>query len=299
MKTQDHSRPGATNWRDLYPFESHYFSVGGHRLHYLDEGHGPTLLMVHGNPTWSFYFRDLVLALRDRYRVVVPDHVGMGLSDKPGLESYSFRLAQRCDDLRALVEHLDLHDISLIAHDWGGAIGLGTAVDVPLRFGRFVLMNTAAFRSDRIPRKINVCRIPLLGRFAVQGLNLFVRAATRLTMVHHERMTPAVRAGYFAPYDSWAHRLAVIQFVLDIPMTPSHPTYATIQKIEQGLAQFASLPVCFVWGMQDWCFDEHFLQRFRDFFPDAETHRFEDAGHYVVEDAHERIVPIIERFLTK
>ncbi len=299
MATRDDPRSAAPAWRELYPFESHYLSVGGHRLHYLDEGQGPTLLLVHGNPTWSFYFREMVLALRDRYRLVVPDHVGMGLSDKPALGQYSFRLAQRCDDLRALVEHLDLKDITLVAHDWGGAIGLGTAVDVPERFGRFVLMNTAAFRSDRIPWKINLCRIPLLGRFAVQGLNLFVRAATRLTMVHRERMTPAVRAGYLAPYDSWRNRLAVIQFVLDIPMTPSHPTHATLEKIERGLSRFAELPVCLIWGMRDWCFDEHFLERFLDFFPGAETHRLEEVGHYVVEDAHERIVPILEEFLTK
>lgn len=291
--------PRSEAWRKLYPFESHYLSVGGHRYHYLDEGRGPVVLMVHGNPTWSFYFRDLVLALRDRYRVIVPDHIGHGLSDKPRLGEYSFRLARRSEDLRALVEHLDLRDIALVAHDWGGAIGLGTAVDVPERFDRFVLMNTAAFRSEHIPWKINLARVPLLGRFAVQGLNLFVRAATRLTMGHPERMTPEVRAGYLAPYDSWGNRLSVIQFVLDIPMTPRHPTYATLEKIERGLARLASKPICFIWGMRDWCFDERFLSRFLEFFPDAETHRLEDAGHYVVEDAHERIVPILEAFLQK
>lgn len=298
MATQDDSRPATPAWRKLYPFESHYLNVGGHRYHYLDEGRGPVVLMVHGNPTWSFYFRDLVLALRGRYRVVVPDHVGLGLSDKPALGEYSFRLARRCDDLRALIEYLDLKDITLVAHDWGGAIAMGTAVDVPERFGRFVLMNTAAFRSDHVPWKINLARVPLVGRVAVQGLNLFVRAATRLTMVHHERMTPAVRAGYLAPYDSWRHRLAVIQFVLDIPTTPKHPSYATLEKIERELGRFASSPVCFIWGMRDWCFDGRFLARFLDFFPDAEVHRFEDAGHYVVEDAHERIVPILEKFLS-
>ncbi|MBN2216885.1 MAG: alpha/beta fold hydrolase [Pirellulales bacterium] len=299
MPTNENSPPTVPAWRKLYPFASHYLTVQGHRYHYLDEGRGPVVLMVHGNPTWSFYFRDLVLALRDRYRVIVPDHIGHGLSDKPGLGEYSFRLAQRCNDLRALIEHLDLRDVTLVGHDWGGAIGMGTAVDVPERFGRFVLMNTAAFRSDHVPWKINLARVPLLGRMAVQGLNLFVRAATRLTMVHRERMTPVVRAGYLAPYDSWRHRLAVIQFVLDIPVTPSHPTYATLEKIERGLPQFASSPVCFIWGMQDWCFDERFLGRFLEFLPNAEVHRLEDAGHYVVEDAHERIVPILEEFLAR
>ncbi|HBO44177.1 MAG TPA: alpha/beta hydrolase [Planctomycetaceae bacterium] len=297
MNTKQHPDPAVPGWRELYPFESHYVDVGGHRMHYLDEGEGPVVLMVHGNPTWSFYFRDLVIALRDRFRVIVPDHIGMGLSDKPGLDEYSFRLARRSDDLRGLIEQLDLRDIRLVAHDWGGAIAMGTAVDAPDRFSRFCLMNTAAFRSDRIPRKINVCRIPIFGRVAVQGLNLFIHAANRLTVVRRERMTRQVREGYLAPYDTWAHRLALIQFVLDIPMKPSHPTYATLEKIERGLPQFAAAPMCLIWGMRDWCFDEHFLGRFLDYFPNADTHRFEDAGHYVVEDAHERIVPILERFL--
>ncbi|HLA86062.1 MAG TPA: alpha/beta fold hydrolase [Thermoguttaceae bacterium] len=297
MASSDESRSSA--WRELYPFESHYLTINGLRYHYLDEGRGPVVLMVHGNPTWSFYFRDLVLALRNRYRVIVPDHIGLGLSDKPALGEYSFRLARRCDDLRALVERLDLKDVSLVAHDWGGAIGMGAAVDAPERFKRFVLMNTAAFRSDHIPWKINLARIPVFNRVAVQGLNLFVRAATRLTVMHRERMTPAVRSGYLAPYDSWAHRLAVLQFVLDIPRTPRHPTYATLEKIERGLAQFAASPMCLIWGMRDWCFDARFLERFLDFFPEAEVHRLEDAGHYVVEDAHERIVPILERFLER
>ena len=297
MDTEKDSRsPG---WRKLYPFGSHYLSVGPHRLHYLDEGQGPVVLMVHGNPTWSFYFRDLVLALRENYRVIVPDLLGHGLSDKPKLGEYSFRLAQRSDDIRHLIEELDLKNISLVAHDWGGAIGMGTAVDVPERFDRFVLMNTAAFRSEHIPWKINLCRIPLFGRVAVQGLNLFVHASNRLTTVRRERMTPDVKAGYLAPYDTWANRLSVLQFVLDIPMTPNHPTYATLEKIERGLSQFADSPVCFIWGMQDWCFDERFLSRFLEIFPNAQTHRFEDAGHYVVEDAHERIVPILESFLAE
>jgi len=297
MATQDDSRSAQAAWRKLYPFASHWLTVGGHRYHYLDEGRGPVVLMVHGNPTWSFFFRDLVLALRDRYRVIVPDHIGMGFSDKPGLGEYSFRLSQRCADLRALIEHLDLADISLVGHDWGGAIGLGAAVDVPGRFGRFVLSNTAAFRSDYIPWRINLCRIPVLGRLAVQGLNVFARAATRVAVEHHQRMTPEVRAGYVAPYDSWRNRLAIMQFVRDIPMTPAHPTYATLQKIERGLSQFASSPVCLIWGMRDWCFDERFLGRFLDFFPHAAVHRLEDAGHYVIEDAHERMVPILETFL--
>ncbi|MHC4398826.1 MAG: alpha/beta fold hydrolase [Planctomycetota bacterium] len=285
------------DWRRLYPFQSHYVTLAGHRYHYLDEGEGPVVLMVHGNPTWSFYWRELIKPLRERYRVVVPDHIGCGLSDKPNGRSYSYRLKDRIDDLRGLIERLDLEGITLIAHDWGGGIGMGTAVAIPERFSRFVLMNTAAFRSRRCPWRIRVCRTPLLGAVALQGLNLFARAALRQAVWRRERMTPAVRAGLLAPYDSWGHRRAILRFVRDIPLRGRHPSRQTLAEIEAGLSQFRRHPVSLIWGMRDWCFTPHFLDRFLEVFPDAEVHRLDDAGHYLVEDAHERIVPIVEAFL--
>jgi haloalkane dehalogenase len=285
------------DWRPLYPFASHDILVGGQRYHYLDEGTGPVLLLVHGNPTWSFYWREVVRGLRGKYRLIVPDHIGCGLSAKPSGREYSYRLAQRVSDLNSLVEQLDLRQITLVAHDWGGAIGMGAAVAAPERFARFVLLNTAAFRSQRCPLRIRVCRIPLLGRLGVQGLNLFARAALRMAVCHRERMTPAVRAGLLAPYDSWSNRTAVCRFVHDIPLYPKHPSYGTLAAIEAGLSQFGRHPICLLWGMRDWCFTPHYLERFIEFFPQAEVHRLADAGHYVVEDAHERIVPLVDAFI--
>jgi haloalkane dehalogenase len=265
----------------------------------LDEGAGPVLLLVHGNPTWSFYWREIVLALRDRCRLVVPDHIGCGLSDKPPASRYPYCLRQRIEDLGELIRQLNLRDVTLVAHDWGGAIGVGAAVAAPERFARFVLMNTAAFRSTRCPWRIRACRTPGLGELGVKGLNLFARAALRMATCHPERMTRAVRAGLLAPYDCWAHRTAVHQFVHDIPLSPRHPSYPTLLGIEQGLARFVGRPVCLIWGMRDWCFTPAFLERFLEFFPKAEVHRFDDAGHYVVEDAHERIVPILAEFVAR
>jgi cis-3-alkyl-4-acyloxetan-2-one decarboxylase len=285
------------DWHALYPFESHEIRHNGLRYHYLDEGAGPVLLMVHGNPTWSFMWRDLILALRKKFRLIVPDHIGCGLSDKPAPELYSYRLAQRVEDLDRLIEHLDLQHITLVAHDWGGAIGMGAAVAAPERFDRFVLMNTAAFLAPRCPFRIRLCHLPVIGPLGVQGLNLFVKGALDQAVAKHERMTPAVRAGMSAPYDSWANRIAVYRFVCDIPLRPSHPTYQTLLDIENGLAQFSGHPVSLIWGMKDWCFTPAFLDRFLEFFPRAEVHRLADAAHYVVEDAHEQIVPILEKFV--
>jgi len=285
------------DWRTLYPFESHHLSLDSLRYHYLDEGAGQPLLMVHGNPTWSFYWRNLVVALRDRYRVIVPDHIGCGLSDKP--QDYPYRLSQHIENLIRLIEHLDLTDLTLLVHDWGGAIGLGAALQVPDRVARIVLFNTGAFPPPYFPFRIRVCRTPILGHWAVRKLNLFARAALRMAVSKRERMTPAVRAGLLAPYDNWGNRVAIHQFVADIPASKRHPTWQTLANIESGLPTLADRPIMAIWGMQDWCFTSTCLDRFLAVFPDAEVHRLVDAGHYVIEDAHERIVPLVERFVTK
>lgn len=292
QKTTD---TGNENWRSLYPFKSHWLQVDGHRYHYLDEGQGEPLLLVHGNPTWSFYWRELVAALRGKYRLIVPDHIGCGLSDKP--QNYEYRLRRHIDNLRRLIEQLKLERVTLLAHDWGGAIGLGAAVAQPESFSRFVLFNTAAYRARRVPWRIRVCRTPLLGEVAVRGLNYFARAALTMAVARHERMTPAVRAGLLAPYDSWANRIAIHRFVMDIPLSPRHPSYATLVEIEAGLARLRDRPLALIWGMRDWCFTPYFLERFLEYFPGAEVHRLFDASHYVIEDAHEQIVPLVESFL--
>jgi haloalkane dehalogenase len=285
------------DWRSLYPFQSRYLAVGGYRYHYVDEGQGDVLLLVHGNPTWSFYWRNLIVALRERYRVIAVDHLGCGLSDKP--RHYPYQLGQHVENLGRLVESLDLGDVTLLAHDWGGAIGLGSAVARPDRFARFVMFNTAAFRSRHMPWRIAICRTPLLGRLAVQGLNAFARAALTMAVSHRERMTPALQAGLLAPYDNWDHRQAIYRFVEDIPMHDGAPSYETLRQIEEKLTTLAAREWMFIWGLRDWCFTPQFLERFLDFVPSAEVHRLADAGHYVIEDAYERIIPLVEQFLAR
>jgi haloalkane dehalogenase len=297
---REENNPMSTNdWRELYPFKSHEIRLDGIKYHYLDEGSGPTLLFSHGNPTWSFFWRDIVTALRGEYRLIVPDHVGCGLSDKPSPEKYPYRLARRAEDLCKLVERLDLRDITLVAHDWGGAIGMGAAVRMPDRFSRFVLMNTGAFRAPKCPWKIHLVHLPVLGQVAVQGLNMFVKAALTETVAKPERMTPQIKAGFAAPYDSWANRVAVYRFVMDIPLKESHPSYRALVEIETGLAQFRNRPVCFIWGMQDWCFTPWFLEKFREFLPQGEVHKLEDAGHYLVQDSPDEVIAIMRDFLKK
>jgi pimeloyl-ACP methyl ester carboxylesterase len=286
--------------KELYPFQSHFQNLGGHRLHYLDEGAGAPVVMVHGNPTWSFYYRNLVLGLRDNYRTIVPDHIGCGLSDKPDDTRYSYTLAQRIADLETLLEHLKINsNITLVVHDWGGMIGMGYAVRHSERIAQLVILNTAAFHlpaGKRFPWQLWMCRNGLLGPILVRGLNLFCRGAVR-TCCTRRQMPEDVRAGYLAPYDSWANRIAVLRFVQDIPLRPGDPSYTVVSDVQDGLEKLSDVPKLICWGMRDFVFDHHFLDEWQRRFPQAEVHRFADAGHYVLEDAGEEIVPLIRKFL--
>ncbi len=159
--------------KDLYPFVGHFHDRGGLRQHYLDEGQGDPVVMLHGNPSWSFYYRNLVLALRDRYRVIVPDHIGCGLSDKPDDSRYSYTLQQRVDDLDALLASLGIGEkITLVLHDWGGMIGMAYASRHPERIARLVILNTAAFHlpaSKKFPLALKICRDTPLGALLIRG----------------------------------------------------------------------------------------------------------------------------------
>ncbi|GIW90283.1 MAG: haloalkane dehalogenase [Pirellulaceae bacterium] len=290
-------RTDAPDWRRLYPFESHYLNLEDVRLHYLDEGQGTPVLLVHGNPTWSFYWRRLVLAFRDRYRVVVPDHVGCGLSDKP--RRYPYHLVDRIHDLLYLIEFLDLDNLTVVGHDWGGAIATGAALRMPRRVRRLVLMNTGAFPPPYVPWPLLFFRIPLLGTLAVRGANLFLKGALRWATCRPERWDAVMRAGYLAPYGSWSNRVAIDRFVKDIPLSPRHPTWYTLKRIEAGLPFLENQPACIVWGMQDWCFTRVCLERLRRLLPQAEVHCLPQAGHWLVEDAPEEVIDRVSDFLAR
>ncbi len=268
-------------------------------MHFVDEGprDAPPLLMVHGNPTWSFYYRNLISGLSDRYRTIAVDHIGCGLSDKPAASGFGYRLSDHIDNVCSLVEHLDLHGATLIAHDWGGAIGVGAVQKLRERFKRIVLFNTAAFPPPYIPFRIRVCRWPLVGKLGLQGMNLFARAAITMATERPDGLPADVAAGLLAPYDSWANRIATWKFVKDIPLAASHESWPVLQQIEARLVDLAEMPIQLIWGMKDWCFRPECLDRFVDAWPDAKVTRFENGGHYIVEDEPERVVEMVRGFL--
>jgi len=285
------------SFKDLYPFTSLYFDLNPYKLHYLDEGEGEVLLFLHGNPTWSFYYRSLIQNFQGRYRCVAPDHIGCGFSDKP--QDYSYTLTTHIDNLEKLVGFLGLKNITLMVHDWGGAIGMGLAVRKPELIKRLVLFNTASFLSMDIPLRIGLCRMPLLGTILIRYLNLFVRGVLRFGLKRRKRLTQNVRAGYLAPYDTFENRIANLKFVQDIPIEQTVPSYSVIQYIETNLKQFDGYPILIIWGSEDFCFNVKFLNKWREIFPRAEVREVCNAGHLVVEDASDEIIPWIEGFLRK
>jgi haloalkane dehalogenase len=285
-----------------YPFSGKYLDLDGLAYHYLDEGSGEALVMLHGNPSWSFYYRNLVQVLSGRYRCIVPDHIGCGLSDKPGDERYDYSLARRVDDLERLLDRLAIRDrITLVLHDWGGMIGMAFANRHPERIRRLVLLNTAAFHlpaTKRLPLALRICRDTQLGTLLVRGLNAFSLAASFVGCKANPMPAP-LRAHYRLPYDSWRNRIATLRFVQDIPLGPGDRGYELVTEVSNGLERFASLPTVIIWGERDFVFDGHFLAEWRRRFPAAELHLFPDGGHYILEDKQEAVVPIIAEFLER
>ncbi len=293
---------GTSSFRSEYPFTSRIYNVSGQEYHYLDEGKGEPVVMVHGNPTWSFFYRKLVCGLRDKYRCLVPDHVGCGLSAKP--QQYDYTLDQHVTNLESWLENLlpsPSHEggrINLIVHDWGGPIGLSYAIRHPDRIRRVVILNTSAFTSGDMPFRIKLCRWPVLGSVLVRGFNLFAKLATSLTTV--KPLPQNVRDGFVLPYNSWANRVAVHNFVLDIPLSSGTPTYDLFRKLEDRVGDLlGQVPLLVQWGMQDWCFTPYFLNLWREKFPLAEIDEYPEAGHYLLEDEGDAILARICSFLER
>lgn len=287
-------------FKHLYPFESHFARINGFRYHYVDEGCGEPVVMIHGNPTWSFYFRNMILGLSSRYRTIAMDHIGCGLSDKPPLRAYDYTLKRRIEDVSRFLQELDLKDkMTLVVHDWGGMIGAAYALEHLERIHRLIVMNTAAFfppAGKRLPLRLQVIRRSrLFSSFAVLGLNLFARGA--LLMASHRKLPPDVKSGLIAPYNCRRHRIATWMFVRDIPLSPVDASYATVKRVDENLYRLSSIPMLICWGLQDFVFDADYLAEWQKRFPNATVQAYRNAGHYVLEDVPEKIIDSSLKFM--
>jgi pimeloyl-ACP methyl ester carboxylesterase len=273
----------------------------GQRMHYLDEGprDAPPVLMLHGNPTWSFYYRNLVIALRGQFRCIVPDHLGCGMSDKPNDSEYDYRLKSRVADIATLVSHLDLKSpLALVVHDWGGMIGFSWAVDNPDQVDKMVVLNTAAFplpEDKKMPAALRLVRDTAVGAYLVTRFNAFSGIAARVAF--KKPVSKEIRQAYKLPYDSPENRIATLRFVQDIPLSEKDPGFDILNNTAERLHLLQEKPCLIAWGERDFVFDAPFLNKWLEYFPDAETHRFADCGHYVLEDGGPALIDTISNFI--
>jgi haloalkane dehalogenase len=272
--------------RALFPFQSRYTTLSnGARIHYVDEGKGPLLLLLHGNPTWSFLYRHLIADLRHRFRVVVPDYPGFGLSSVP--RGYGFTAAEQAATLVKFVEQLDLRDMTLMLQDWGGPIGFSIAQKHPDRVAGFIIGNTWAWPLERTGHKLfSTLMGGLGGRFAAWSFNGVVRFF--MSKGVKRRLTGAETAMYLAPFADRCSR------------TPTHvfpaqlwDAHSFLKEVYLGLESLSDRPALIVWGMQDFAFQTSERVRFERVFSHHQTLLLENAGHFIQEDAPGEIATAI------
>ncbi|HKJ36527.1 MAG TPA: alpha/beta fold hydrolase [Solirubrobacterales bacterium] len=267
-------------------------------MHYVDEGprDGRPVVMVHGNPTWAYLYRNFIPPLVEAgHRAIAIDHLGFGRSDKPD-EPSRYTIARHVERADELLESLDLSDATLVTQDWGGPIGFGWATRHPERIRSLMILNTFAHRPPekvKLPPPLIAFRIPGVGEVMVKGLNLFKHVFLfRAGVTKRDRLTDRVKEAYLAPHPSWSSRTPVLVFPRQIPSGPEGEVSDLLAGIESGLAAFADRPVAICWAMKDIAFTPEMLDRlWLENYPDADVTRIEDAGHYLQEDAHEVIVP--------
>jgi len=283
-----------TSWpnQTLYPFESRYIDVDDGRMHYVDEGSGETLLMLHGTPTWSFLYRQLIAGLRDRYRVIAPDHLGSGLSEKP--TGYSYRPADQARNLQTFIEKLGLKDITLFVHDFGGPIGLSYALDHIDNVQRLVLFNTWmwALRGDRQTAIVAGILGSALGRFMYRYLDAEFRVIVPSVFPNWARVDPSIKEHYRKPVDeangttiAWTYAHELLQ---------SSAWFETLWAKHEVLRD---VPVLLLWGMKDQAFGPRQLTRWRTVFSQPVIHEFPATGHFVPEEQGANLLPMIQEFL--
>jgi haloalkane dehalogenase len=273
--------------RGEYPFRSHRLDVGVGRLHYVDEGRGAPVLMVHGTPTWSFLYRHLIKALRGRHRCVVPDHLGFGLSDRP--VGWSYRPQDQARNLARLVDALGLEDLTLVVHDFGGPIGLSYAIEHPERVRRLVLFNTWmwATAGDRRFEVFGRLLSGRLGRFLYTRLGFSVRVMLRHAIADKRRYTRGVDRHYLRPLDghaTWVYAREVLG------------SSAWYESLWQRRDRIARMPTLLVWGMRDPAFGRY-LERWRGVFERVQVVELPDCGHAPPEERAPEVLPFLHQFL--
>ena len=290
-----------------WPYQPKWLHTDGVRIHYVDEGprDGEPVVMLHGHPAWSYVYRHFIQGLADAgFRAIAHDQIGFGRSDKPErIEDYTIQ--RNVEHLAALIDELALDGVTLVLHDFGGPLGLAWAVENPERVERLVILNTftGSIPPEADPtalRWIKLMGAPALGDLLVKGARLPVRMfLLRMGIAHRERIGEDERSAYLAPHPTWGSRAGLLAYPRLWPFEESSPTWALSRRVEEGLPALAGKPALICRGLKDPGYQAGLLTLGEERFPGAEVHDFEDASHFVQEDAHERIVPLVIDFLRR
>jgi haloalkane dehalogenase len=280
--------------RDAYPFPPRTLDLPAGRMHYVDVGRGEPILFVHGTPTWSFEYRHLIRALSASHRCIAPDHLGFGLSARPPGLAYTPEM--HAANLAALVERLDLRDLTLVVHDYGGPIGLPIAIDTP-RVRRLAILNTWMWPLDDDPTIRRPARLASswLGRVLYRRANLSLRVIMPGAYGDRAALTPAIHRQYLAPFRSAWARGAVL-WPLAGALMGSRAHYA---RLWQARARLRGRPAAVVWGVADSAFRPHHLARWRDVVPDADVTALDRAGHWPHEEQPDAVLDALRRLLAR
>jgi len=285
-----------TSWIDKkeYPFESHFFEVPAGRLHYVDEGAGDPVVMVHGNPTWSFLYRDLIKRLKPNYRCIAPDHLGFGLSDKPA--DWSYLPEDHAGNLSALIEGLGLSNVTLVLQDWGGPIGMSYAVAHPDKIARIILINTWAWPVNRDLHYIWFSSFMggPVGRMLIRRYNFFANVILRKAFGDKSKLSKEAHMHYLRPLETPEERKGCMVFPKQI--VASTPW---LDQIWSGISALNGKPKLFVWGMKDIAFRDKELKHWEQAFPEAQSVRLDTTGHFVQEEAPGELADAVVPFLSE
>jgi haloalkane dehalogenase len=283
-----------------YDFPPHYLDWNGMRVHHLDEGpiDGPVMLLMHGEPTWSYLYRDWIKPLvAAGFRVIAPDHVGFGRSDKPTDDEF-YVIERHCERIRHLIETLDLRNITIVVQDWGGPTGLRQVCDMPERFARVMILNTwLHHKGFEYSEGIHFWRQAALDPNFLGG-DMPVGAIVTGTMRRDGHDLRAMAAGYEAPFDGLASKAGPRRFPYCIPFgDPVAGNAADQQRCFDALPTLG-LPVHIAFGDDDPVFTWEWAEQWHALLPGSTLDRITGAGHFVQDDAAEDCIEFVLRYAT-
>ncbi len=279
-----------------FPFKPNFKEINGFQMHYVDEGSGEPIVCLHGMPTWGYLYRNFIEVLSKNYRVIAPDQMGFGKSDVP--QDKPYLLKQHIDNLTKLLLSLDLKDITFVGQDWGGPVMFGFAVDYPERIKRLIIMNTSIgiMKEGAKPWYYELEKRGKYEKF-FSNMREKIPKLLQTAIYNKEKITPTMLKAYTTPFPNKESCIGAIAWPRDIPIGNSHPSTETMLHIRQNLDVLADKPKLLIWGLKDPVFPPRVIDWWNKIYPGIETHKIEHASHFLQEDAPDKIILWIEKFL--